>query len=965
MLNSTTHMAEDSFGLFESVLWILNALDNTQKTNDANSGYSKQNILNYMKNVSFTSPFGLTYVDSNFQRSFQYSLWDYTPDKLVEEIIYMEKDKNNEIHAKRVGQIAWAYGQDITADLCFKKTDCENTDINIPVVVGIVLGTVVFATVVFAVATNVWRNIKKREMVRGPNKIFLTTDDLVFLQRKDIVKGSKVINNSLVDKPDLLKASEKPNRSMGSLHEYYDFSETARYNGDLVHVKELKIKGFELKNKMVGFIKTLREVRHENVNAVIGFLNESMRPALVNEYCSRGSLDDVLKNTDIKLDWDFKVSLITDLVRGIRYIHNSNLRWHGNLKSRNCVIDSRWVLKVTDFGISGFLDKMKAVLDIEAKDLLWTAPEHLRDLIPMKKGSDKGDVFSFAIIMQQVILRSEPYSTTGLSPEDIIRKVKHPPPLLRPSVSAQAAPPQYIQLMKQCWTENPDMRPSVEEIYHQFKTFTGGKKMNIVDTMFRMLEKYSNDLEDIVRERTTQLEEEKKKTDNLLFRMLPATVAESLKMGTPVEAESYSEVTIYFSDIVGFTTISAMSTPIQVVDLLNDLYTMFDATIDVYDVYKVETIGDAYMVVSGLPLRNGSRHAGEIGTMALDLLSQCGSFTIRHMPEVPLRLRIGLHTGPCVTGVVGLTMPRYCLFGDTVNTASRMESSGSAFRIHISHFTKEKLDELTGYLTEYRGETEIKGKGFAKTYWLIGKEGFNKVLPVPPDQELASLLSERKISVMAKERSGLQSPVGSTPLPNPLQSQTQKTTVDVEIGNSTTPHEVHNLSKTKDDNPKSVNEVSNSSARTTDNDKAHPKLNSPRKKISDGVVGVSVGTGTYSPPTSPSQKVVASVNTDSEVITHKNKEKSFKRMVDGGTKKNTKHRNNITHHGAGDLKHSNSKIDRGKSNLSPALSPKTSYGMVTGESVISSSDCTVSVIADDNGNNRVEYHNQLPPVSER
>ncbi|VDI33227.1 Hypothetical predicted protein, partial [Mytilus galloprovincialis] len=203
--------------------------------------------------------------------------------------------------------------------------------------------------------------------------------------------------------------------------------------------------------------------------------------------------------------------------------------------------------------------------------------------------------------------------------------------------------------------------------------------------MFRMLEKYSNDLEDIVKERTLELEEEKKKTDLLLFRMLPPTVAESLKTGRSVEAEMFTECTIYFSDIVGFTTISAMSNPLQVVTLLNDLYTMFDSTIDNYDVYKVETIGDAYMVASGLPIPNGNRHAGEIGTMALDLLSQCGKFTIRHMPEVPLRLRIGLHSESYfIAGVVGLTMPRYCLFGDTVNTASRMESTGAADYIEIS-----------------------------------------------------------------------------------------------------------------------------------------------------------------------------------------------------------------------------------------------------------------------------------------
>ncbi|XP_069105183.1 retinal guanylyl cyclase 2-like [Argopecten irradians] len=659
---------------------------------------------------------------------------------------------------KVFSSIQWPKGVVLPVDECFQQPSCITVDtgVNVMLAVAIPLTLVTVGCVVVLVLFLLWRRKNKRLMTKGPNKVLLESDDLTFLHRKDI-KTSKLTNGGFLDPPDLLKASEKSSRSLISLHEWTEFSEIARYKGDIVYIKELKYKGLEMKGKILAYTRTLRDIRHENVNPLYGFLNDPIRPALVSEHCNRGSLMDVLNNENIKLDWDFKVSLLTDLVRGLRFIHSTPIHFHGSVKSRNCVIDSRWVLKLTDFGMIGFRERAKLNIAVEASDLLWTAPEHIRDPFPASKGSEKGDMYGMALIMQEVILRKRPFGMVDLTDEEIIEKIRKPPPLLRPSVSPQAAQPQYIQLMKQCWAENPDMRPSIEDVYQQFKSIAGGKKMNIVDSMFRMLEKYSNDLEDIVKERTVQLEEEKKKTDVLLNRMLPAVVAESLKSGQKINAEEFEEVTIYFSDVVGFTTISAMSTPMQVVDLLNDLYTAFDACIDNYDVYKVETIGDAYMVVSGLPVRNENRHAGEIGTMALDLLSICGTFKIRHMPEVPLRLRIGLHTGSCVAGVVGLTMPRYCLFGDTVNTASRMESTGSAFRIHISLPTKTVLDDLGGYQLEYRGEVELKGKGLAKTYWLVGKDGFTKPLPEPPplndenNHGLASVLQAQKLQNDTKQ----------------------------------------------------------------------------------------------------------------------------------------------------------------------------------------------------------------------
>ncbi|KAI8795667.1 adenylate cyclase, germination specific [Biomphalaria glabrata] len=219
-----------------------------------------------------------------------------------------------------------------------------------------------------------------------------------------------------------------------------------------------------------------------------------------------------------------------------------------------------------------------------------------------------------------------------------------------------------------------------------------------------------------------QLNIEKQRSDSLLYQMLPKSVAQQLKMHKTVNAEYYEMVTLFFSDIVGFTRLSAASTPLQVVVLLNKLYQVFDDILDHYDVYKVETIGDAYMVVSGLPNRNGNNHCAEISLMAIELLRTTVDFTIPHMPHRTIQLRIGCHCGSAVAGVVGNKMPRYCLFGDTVNTASRMESHGEPNKIHISDAMNNLLMKITGFITEKRGVVEIKGKGYMETYWLHATE---------------------------------------------------------------------------------------------------------------------------------------------------------------------------------------------------------------------------------------------------
>ncbi|XP_070573591.1 atrial natriuretic peptide receptor 1-like [Ptychodera flava] len=451
--------------------------------------------------------------------------------------------------------------------------------------------------------------------------------------------------------------------------------------------------------------------------------------------------EDLLENDDIKLDRAFKVSFFNDIVKGLEYLHKSKHGngSHGNLKSSNCLIDSRWVVKITDYGLPSFLQGQTQDVNADEHDKflrkLWTAPEILRMNFPPACGTQKGDIYSFGIILFEITERSRPYAFDHITPRDVVNRIRNGEstpyrPVIQASTHMQEMGEDLLHLMVTCWAENPEDRPYTAKIRSRIKTICGGENVSIMDNILNMMEKYSNNLEDIVEERTEQLLDEKRKTDRLLYRMLPPSVAEQLKIGNMVDPQNYDAATVYFSDIVGFTTLASESTPIQVVDFLNDLYSCFDAIISNHDVYKVETIGDAYMIVSGVPQRNGNRHAAEIANCALDLLSTVTHFKIRHRPRDKLQLRIGVHSGPVVAGVVGLVMPRYCLFGDTVNMASRMESTGKPFHIHISKQTYCALSDLNvRYHTKVRGEINVKGKGLITTYFLLSKEGYKSPLP--------------------------------------------------------------------------------------------------------------------------------------------------------------------------------------------------------------------------------------------
>lgn len=213
------------------------------------------------------------------------------------------------------------------------------------------------------------------------------------------------------------------------------------------------------------------------------------------------------------------------------------------------------------------------------------------------------------------------------------------------------------------------------------------------------------------------LEAERRRSEKLLHNILPAAIAERLQGGEETIAEIHPEVTVLFSDIVSFIELAAKLGPNETVHLLSEIFGKFDELVEKHSVEKIKTIGDSYMVVGGVPNRD-PLHCQHVADFAIE----AGKFIEEYSKELrfPLRMRIGMHTGTVAVGIVGKKRFSYDLWGDVVNVASRYESTSMPDKIHISEAVKVRLDD--DYLIVDGGAVDLKGKGLAKSYFLMGKK---------------------------------------------------------------------------------------------------------------------------------------------------------------------------------------------------------------------------------------------------
>ncbi len=210
-----------------------------------------------------------------------------------------------------------------------------------------------------------------------------------------------------------------------------------------------------------------------------------------------------------------------------------------------------------------------------------------------------------------------------------------------------------------------------------------------------------------------ELATEREKSERLLLNVLPPSIAERLRGGDRTIADSFENITVLFADICGFTAYSAKVPAEQLVERLDAIFSRFDELADELGLEKIKTIGDAYMLAGGLPLQHDDA-AGAVARIGLAMRSELVG--LNEAAGEAFSIRIGIHTGPVVAGVIGRRKFIYDLWGDTVNTASRMESHGMAGRIQVTESTARILEGR--FELEERGLIEVKGKGEMKTYWL-------------------------------------------------------------------------------------------------------------------------------------------------------------------------------------------------------------------------------------------------------
>merc|ERR1711977_694132 len=403
-------------------------------------------------------------------------------------------------------------------------------------------------------------------------------------------------------------------------------------------------KSWKLKKDFESEIRLLMKLRHPNIVTIMGVSKdgEANDYVLVMERMSRGSLIDCLTNPTSHMDHETMLGIMKDIAAGMAYLHNLKPAVvHNDLRAANILIGESFTAKISDFGLSG-----RQRFISSSSGWPWTAPE----IFGGNLHSRKTDVYSFGVLLIEIFTRCK------LTVSDMRLVVP------------KEAPSFAVSLIRQCLHANPNKRPTFAEIQEHILAEQNSLKKSASMIPAR----------------------------NIMFSHLPAKIAEDIKMGRTPSSTSYKCLTLLMSDIVGYTELTEKLGPESVTRLLNQFYHKLDDLVTKYHLYKIETIGDAYFAVGGMLEGEDldTNHCARVMAFSEEAIQAAKEISIPSAEEnssANIRIRIGIHSGPCVGAVVGSLNPKFSLYGDTVNVVSRVESTGKPDNIHVSSDAAELL----------------------------------------------------------------------------------------------------------------------------------------------------------------------------------------------------------------------------------------------------------------------------------
>eukprot|EP00293_Proteomonas_sulcata_P016600 CAMPEP_0184291262 /NCGR_PEP_ID=MMETSP1049-20130417/3332_1 /TAXON_ID=77928 /ORGANISM="Proteomonas sulcata, Strain CCMP704" /LENGTH=618 /DNA_ID=CAMNT_0026598661 /DNA_START=51 /DNA_END=1907 /DNA_ORIENTATION=- len=434
-------------------------------------------------------------------------------------------------------------------------------------------------------------------------------------------------------------------------------------------------------------MRVLSKLRHPFIAGVIGAVLQKTKTTILLEYMQYGALSDILQNEIVIIDCEMTKSVLLDISSGLSFLHNYRPEIvHGDLKTGNVLVDDRFRAKISDFGL--FLGGKKRVGKATSM-----APEVLLG----GRSTTFADIFAFGILMWEICTRRQPYEYENLF--EALKAVADHRMNKRPDIPASI----HVVLrnmMSDCWLRSPKARPCVVDLR---RIIDGTPSSDFPEHSQHKLQHH--------------------RTQALLTDLLPRHVIEALMRGDEVKQDRCDCATVIFVKVVGLTSLSAEMSEMEIAQMLDGVFTQFDDLAAGHNVYRLETIGETYLGVTNLIEKQDGDHASRIARFALDIMDLAKKTPCN--PDNPalgnITLRVGFECGPVVGGVVGNRQKKYTIFGNTVNTASRMESCTHEGTVQCTKTAAEILasqDPELKRCLHSRGKIHIKGRGDMHTYFL-------------------------------------------------------------------------------------------------------------------------------------------------------------------------------------------------------------------------------------------------------